>query len=196
MSGSNVTESFVDHLCADFDEIAAGFVALKAQAQTIAAASELMTRALLSGKKVIFCGNGGSAADSQHLAAELMGRYLKDRPPLAALSLAVDISSLTAIGNDYGFENVFARQLSGLGKPGDILVAISTSGNSANVIAAVRTARISGIQTIGLTGADGGKLVSLCDICICVPARMTNRVQEMHIAVGHALCGEVERRLF
>src|SRR5580692_2820274 len=152
MSGSNVTESFVDHLCADFDEIAAGFVALKAQAQTIAAASELMTRALLSGKKVIFCGNGGSAADSQHLAAELMGRYLKDRPPLAALSLAVDISSLTAIGNDYGFENVFARQLSGLGKPGDILVAISTSGNSANVIAAVRTARISGIQTIGLTG--------------------------------------------
>lgn len=125
-----------------------------------------------------------------------MGRYLKDRAPLPSLALTVDTSALTAIGNDYGFDAVFARQLAGLGNPGDVLVAISTSGNSPNVIAAVQAAKPLKIHTIGMTGVDGGKLVALCDVCIRVPARVTNRIQEMHIAVGHALCGAIEDRLF
>jgi D-sedoheptulose 7-phosphate isomerase len=130
------------------------------------------------------------------LAAELTGQYLKDRPPLAALALTVDTSALTAVGNDYSFDSIFARQLLGIGKAGDALIVLSTSGNSANVIAAVQVARNLVIKTIGLTGANGGKLAPLCDICIRVPARVTNRIQEMHIAVGHALCGAVELRLF
>jgi D-sedoheptulose 7-phosphate isomerase len=178
------------------DAISSNFLALRSASRTIAAAADLMTEAVRAGNKIIFCGNGGSAADSQHLAAELVGRYLKDRAALPALALTVDTSALTAIGNDYSFAAIFARQLSGLGKPGDVLVALSTSGNSPNVIAAVEAAGVLKMGTIGLTGIDGGKLASLCDICIRVPARLTNRIQEMHIAIGHALCGAIESRLF
>ncbi len=189
------TKAFIESLHADFDEISACFLALKSEANAIATAANIMTKALRAGNKIIFCGNGGSAADSQHLAAELIGRYLKERDPLPALALTVDSSALTAIGNDYGYEQVFARQLRGLAKAGDVLVAITTSGSSANVIAAVQTATAMGVRSIGMTGAGGGKLAAETDICIRVPHDRTNRIQEMHIAVGHALCGEVERAL-
>lgn len=151
--------------------------------------------ALQRGNKIIFCGNGGSAADAQHLAAELIGRYQLERAPLAALALTVDTSALTAIANDYSFDEVFARQLRGIGREGDVLVAISTSGNSKNVIRAVEAARENGIKTVGLTGRSGGQMRQLCDVCICVPSDRTNHIQEMHIAVGHVICGEVESKL-
>jgi D-sedoheptulose 7-phosphate isomerase len=175
--------------------IAENFRRLAAEAPGIVRAAELLTGALRGGGKVLFCGNGGSAADAQHLAAELMGRFLRDRAPLAAVALTVDTSALTAIGNDYAFDEVFARQLRGLGRPGDALVAISTSGNSANVLKALAVAREAGIVTVGLTGASGGRMAGLCDLCIRVPATRTDRIQEMHIAVGHLICGLVEDAL-
>jgi D-sedoheptulose 7-phosphate isomerase len=186
---------FIDSLHADFDEIAACFGALKSHAGTIAAAADLMVEALRAGNKILFCGNGGSAADCQHIAAELVGRYQKERPSMAAIALTVDTSALTAIANDYGYEEIFARQVRGLGKPGDVLVGVTTSGSSPNVLAAVRAAAEMGVRTIGMTGAGGGKLASAVDVCIRVPHDRTNRIQEMHIAVGHALCGEIERAL-
>lgn len=158
-------------------------------------AAAAWTAALERGRKVIFCGNGGSAADAQHLAAELMGRFLIDRNPLPALSLTVDTSALTAIGNDYGYENVFARQLRGIGVAGDVLVGISTSGNSKNVIKAFEAARDIGIVTIGLTGAGGGAMAALSDILIAVPHESTNHIQEAHIVIGHLVCAMVEGRL-
>ena len=161
----------------------------------VAAATALAKEALSRGNKVLFCGNGGSAADAQHLAAELMGRFLFDRRPMPAVALTVDTSALTAIGNDYGYEHVFSRQLRGIAQPGDILVAISTSGNSPNVIHAIEAARDLGLKSVGLTGADGGRMKPLCDICIVVPSDRTNHIQEMHIAVGHAMCQEIEADL-
>ncbi|MEH2544261.1 D-sedoheptulose 7-phosphate isomerase [Bradyrhizobium sp. AZCC 2262] len=180
---------------AEIDEIAAGFARLSAHSAAIEQAAGAMIASLAAGNKILFCGNGGSAADSQHLAAELMGRYLRDRAPLAALALTVDTSALTAIGNDYGYDEVFARQLRGVGRRGDVLVGLSTSGNSANVIVAIEAARAMGIVTIGMTGTNGGRMDDLCDILIKVPATRTNRIQEMHIAVGHMLCGFVEDAL-
>lgn len=158
-------------------------------------AVETWKTALDEGKKVIFCGNGGSAADAQHLAAELMGRFLFDRDPMAAVSLTVDTSALTAIGNDYGFENVFSRQLRGIGMSGDVLFGLSTSGNSANVVKAFEVARSMGITTIGLTGAGGGKMAELSDVLIAVPHKQTNHIQEAHIAIGHIICAMVEDNL-
>ena|SRR5581483_9215189 len=168
------------------------FLALEQQVDRVAAAAEVMITALMADGKILVCGNGGSAADSQHLAAELMGRYLQDRRPLSALSLTVDTSALTAIANDYGYEEVFARQLRGIGRKGDVLVGISTSGNSANVTKAFLTAGEMGIRTIALTGVSGGKLAALADISIAVPSTRTNEIQEMHIAIGHLICGLVE----
>jgi D-sedoheptulose 7-phosphate isomerase len=180
---------------AEIDEISAGFARLSAQSAAIEQAAGAMIASLAAGNKIMFCGNGGSAADSQHLAAELMGRYLRDRAPLAALALTVDTSALTAIGNDYGYAEVFARQLRGVGRRGDVLVGLSTSGNSANVIAAIEAAREMGIITLGMTGMNRGRMDDLSDILIKVPATRTNRIQEMHIAVGHMLCGFVEDAL-
>lgn len=164
--------------------------------QSIIGAVDLILTALNNKKKIIFCGNGGSAADSQHLAAELMGRYLKDRNPLPAISLTVDTSALTAIGNDYGYENVFSRQLMGIGEKGDVLYATSTSGNSKNVINAIATAKEMGITIIGLSGQDPGQMFKNCDININVPSDKTNKIQEMHILVGHYICQQVEKTLF
>ena len=178
-------------IAAEIATIAANFARLAAQAPSIAAAAEAMIKSLRAGGKIMLCGNGGSAADAQHLAAELVGRYLKDRAPLAALALTVDTSALTAIANDYAFEEVFARQVTGLGRPGDLLLALSTSGESANVLAAVAAAKAKGIATIALTGAGGGRLAPLADLAIRVPAARSNAVQELHIAVGHILCGIV-----
>lgn len=171
------------------------FNSLSGLADDVGRAAVLISGALSKGNKVMFCGNGGSAADSQHLAAEFVGRFVKDRRPLAALALSTDSSALTCIGNDYGFDDVFSRQVTGLGKPGDCLVAISTSGNSRNVIKAVESARASGISVIGFLGRDGGALRSLCDLPIVVGSPTTARIQEAHIFIGHTLCGMVEKAL-
>ena len=173
-------------------ETSRNFAAFAEQAGLSEAAAGLMINGLKGGGKILFCGNGGSAADSQHLAAELTGRYLRDRAPLAAVALTVDTSALTAIANDYSYDEVFARQVRGLGRPGDVLVGISTSGNSRNVVAALEAARALSMRTIGLTGAGGGRMKELCDVCLCVPSTDTPRIQEMHIAAGHMLCELVE----
>jgi D-sedoheptulose 7-phosphate isomerase len=173
-------------------DLTTDFAAITGMGSVIASAAALMIGTLRCGGKILFCGNGGSAADSQHLAAELIGRYRHDRRPLPALALTVDTSALTAIANDYGFSEIFARQVQGLGQPGDLLVGISTSGNSANVLRALDVARSMAMHTIGLTGGDGGKMLPICDICIKVPSGRVNRIQEMHIAIGHILCGLVE----
>jgi D-sedoheptulose 7-phosphate isomerase len=163
--------------------------------EKVRAAGELIADALQAGGKLMLCGNGGSAADSQHLAAELTGRFVKDRRPLSAVALTTDTSALTCIANDYDFTNVFERQVLALGRPGDWLLGISTSGQSENVIRAVTTASGLGIRTLGLLGRDGGRLASMCDVAIVVPSDVTARVQEAHILIGHTLCGLIEERL-
>jgi D-sedoheptulose 7-phosphate isomerase len=171
------------------------FSRLESIAPAVAAAAALIVEALASGRKLMFCGNGGSAADSQHLASEFTGRFINDRRPLAALALTTDSSALTCIANDYSFDDVFYRQVLGLGREGDCLIAISTSGNSRNVIRAAEAARGGGIRTVGLLGRDGGKLRALCDVPIVVPSTSTARVQEAHSFIGHTLCGLVEQAL-
>jgi len=158
-------------------------------------AAEMLAASLARGCKIMFCGNGGSAADSQHLAAELTGRFLKDRRPLAAMALSTDTSALTCIANDYSFDQVFARQVQALGREGDSLVAISTSGNSPNVIAAIDVAHGAGMHTLGLVGRDGGRVRELCSMSIVVPSQTTARIQEAHILIGHTLCGMIEEAL-
>ena len=169
---------------------------LQALASEIKAAASLLTDALRAGGKILICGNGGSAADSQHFAAELVGRFRKERGALAAIALSTDSSVVTSLANDYSFSRVFARQVEAMGKPGDILVAISTSGNSLNVIEASRQTRDMGIKTIGLLGNEGGKLLKDCDLAVVVPARDTARIQEGHAVVIHVLCRLVEDELF
>ena len=160
---------------------------------SLTAAADALISAYRAGHKALFFGNGGSAADAQHLAAEFVGRYLCERDPMPALALNANSSAVTAIGNDYGYEEVFARQLQALAVPGDVAVAISTSGNSPNVIQAVIRARELGLFTIALTGAAGGRLRSLVDVLIAVPSQDTPRIQECHILSGHALCDAVEQ---
>lgn len=152
-------------------------------------------RSLVTGCKIMLCGNGGSAADSQHIAAELVGRLQGERRALAAIALTTDSSALTAIANDYGYEQVFARQVAALGRAGDTLVAISTSGHSPSVLAAVRSASAAGIHTIALSGKGGGTLAPSCDVALVVPSDVTARIQEAHIVIGHALCFGIEREL-
>jgi D-sedoheptulose 7-phosphate isomerase len=147
------------------------------------------------GGKIMFCGNGGSAADAQHIAAELSVKLGPDRPPIAGLCLSLDPSAMTACGNDFGYDQIFARQVRALGHKGDMLVGLSTSGNSPNILQALMASREMGIATVGLTGETGGKLPDLCDILLKIPARDTARIQEMHITLGHIFCGALERRL-
>ena len=154
--------------------------------------AKIVEKSLKEGHKVLFCGNGGSAADSQHLAAEFVGRFQKERKGLPAIALTVDTSILTAIANDYGYETVFARQVQALGEAGDVLIGISTSGNSRNVLLAVEEAKTKGISCIGMTAEGGGKMAEECDICLAVPAKVTARAQEMHILMGHILCELVD----
>jgi len=179
----------------NLDEHIELFVRLGTLTACISEASSLIINALVGGHKLMICGNGGSAADSQHIAAEMTGRFVKDRKPLAAMALSTDTSALTCIANDYSFDDVFARQLLGLGRQGDCLLAISTSGNSKNVIRAVEAARSLSIRTVGLLGKDGGLLQSMCDVSIVVPSETTARIQEAHILIGHTLCGMVEESL-
>ncbi|MBI4536574.1 MAG: D-sedoheptulose 7-phosphate isomerase [candidate division NC10 bacterium] len=165
-------------------------------APRIESAARQMAEVLRRGNKLLFFGNGGSAADAQHLAAEFVNRFLVSRRALAAIALTTDTSALTAIGNDLGFDTVFARQIEALGRPGDLVVAISTSGDSPNVLRAVETAKRLGLESIGLAGGTGGQLASLVDMAFVVPSNETPRVQETHITLGHALCGLVDDLLF
>ncbi len=177
------------------EEHRALFAGLEAMGEAVAMAADLMARSLAQGGKLMLCGNGGSAADSQHLAAEFTGRFVHDRRPLAAMALSTDTSALTSIANDYAFEEIFERQVEALGRPGDCLLGISTSGNSANVLRAFAAARRRDVATIGLLGRDGGQLATLCDVRIVVPSHTTARIQEAHIFIGHNLCAQVERLL-
>lgn len=171
------------------------FARLDALAGEVERAGALMAGTLAAGGKLLVCGNGGSAADSQHIAAELTGRFVRDRRPLAALALTTDTSALTSVANDYSFEEVFARQVTALGRRADCLLAISTSGHSRNVVRAVEAARAAGLHVIGLLGRDGGALRALCDVPIVVPSDSTARIQEAHEFIGHTLCGLIESAL-
>jgi D-sedoheptulose 7-phosphate isomerase len=173
-------------------ERAAQDAALRATANEIAAA---IITALRSGNKLLIIGNGGSAADAQHIAAEIVGRYKQDRPGWAAIALTTDTSALTSIANDYGFEQVFARQIEGLGLRGDVLLALSTSGRSPNILAALRSARKRGLVTIGFTGSKGEALGALCDHLLVAPSDDTPVIQQIHLAIAHGICDEIEQTM-
>ena len=162
----------------------------------LTAAADNCADAFRAGKKILIAGNGGSAADAQHFTGELVSRFYFDRPPLAAIALTTDTSVLTAIGNDYGYEDVFSRQIQALGVAGDVFIAISTSGNSPNILKALAQSKQQGLTTIGLTGRSGGMMKALCDICLCVPSESTPRIQECHLVLEHALCACIEEELF
>jgi D-sedoheptulose 7-phosphate isomerase len=162
----------------------------------IAKTAEVIAQGLRSGRKMLFFGNGGSAADAQHLAAEMVGRFGPDRSALPAISLATDTSILTAVGNDYGYDKVFARQIEALGQPGDTAIGISTSGNSPSVLEAIDVARAKGLFTVGFSGETGGKMKDRTEVMFCVPSRQTPRIQETHILLGHIICELVDRELF
>lgn len=164
-------------------------------ASAVSDAIDMIYSSLAAGGQLLIAGNGGSAADAQHIAAELTGRFLRERRPFRATALHANTSSLTAIGNDYGYEHVFARELSAQARPGDVLLAISTSGNSRNILRAIEAAREIGVSVVGLTGESGGEMRAVCDLCLCVPSRSAARIQEMHITMGHAICELVEERL-
>ena len=174
-------------------EISENFNKLSEQSsENIINSANIMIDALKNDKKIMFCGNGGSAADSQHLAAELVGRYRKDRDPIAAVALTTDTSSITAISNDYSYDEIFTRQIKALGKEGDVLYAISTSGKSQNVIKGIKTAKSMKIKVIGISGNDPGIMSDICDALISVPSERPDRIQEMHIAVGQIICELIE----
>lgn len=162
----------------------------------IQAATNIILNQIKDEKTIYFCGNGGSAADAQHLAAELSGRFYFDRPPLSADALHCNTSFLTAVANDYSFDIIYSRLLSGVGRKGDVLVGLSTSGNSKNIVMAFEKAKELGIYTIGMTGQNGGQLKNISDICLCVPSEDTPRIQESHITIGHIICEIVEDSLF
>ncbi len=186
-------------ICAEIDKTSAMMSALRGDDGLLATTESIAARcvdAIRGGNKILFAGNGGSAADAQHLAAELVGRLAHDRPGLPALSLATDTSVLTAIANDCGYDDVFLRQVEALGRRGDVLVCLSTSGRSRNVIAALRAARDKGLHTVGMTGAGGGDMPPLCDLCLHIPSTDTQKIQEGHIVLGHIVCALIERQMF
>ena len=174
------------------DHIAVTLTSSSQLTDQIAAASKMVIDAIASGNKILTCGNGGSASDAQHIAAELVGRFVKQRKSLPAIALTTDTSALTAIGNDYGFDYIFERQVEGIALEGDILIGISTSGNSPNVLKAIILAKALGCKTIGLSGNDGGAVKNHCDLSIVVPSTVTARIQEMHILIGHMICTFVD----
>jgi D-sedoheptulose 7-phosphate isomerase len=169
---------------------------IRTHAERLVEVGQLLIRAFREGKKVMLFGNGGSATDASHIAAEFVGRYRRDRDPLPALALGTDMAALTCIANDYDFTEIFSRQVLAHGRKGDVAIAISTSGNSLNVIRGVEAAHDRGLVTVGWTGATGGKLTDLVDYCFCVPSSVTARIQECHITLGHVLCELIEERLF
>ena len=185
----------VDKILAIWNEHLEVAKALPTVASAVSSAVDLIYSCLAAGGQLLIAGNGGSAADAQHIAAELTGRFLLERQPFRAIALHGNTSALTAIGNDYGYEHVFARELSAHARPEDVLLAISTSGNSRNILCAIEAARQCKVSVIGLTGESGGQMQSTCDLCVCVPSRSTARIQEMHITIGHAICELLEARL-
>ena len=188
-----------DYLDCEFDksrklvEAMAADTALRRQVLDVVARSVAVLR---HGNKLLFAGNGGSAADAQHWAAELVSRFNYDRPGLPGIALTTDTSALTAIGNDYGYERVFARQIEALGRKGDLLFAISTSGNSKNILLAIETARAAGIDVVGFTGRSGGAMAERCTVCLRMPSDETPKIQEGHELLGHLICGMIEREMF
>jgi D-sedoheptulose 7-phosphate isomerase len=188
------SKRLIEHFVAESLRVKSEF--FQSNAALIGQTAEKMARALGDGRKVLLFGNGGSAADAQHIAAEFVGRFIPDRKALPAVSLSTDTSALTAIANDYGYSAVFSRQVQALGNAGDIAIGISTSGNSPSVLEALDVARAMGMLTIGFTGQDGGKLNGRTDVLFCVPSRMTPRIQETHITLGHVLCELIDRELF
>lgn len=164
--------------------------------KVIAEVAQRCIETLRSGNKILLAGNGGSASDAQHIAAELVGRFEVDRRGLPAIALTTNASQLTAISNDYGYESVFSRQVEAFGASGDLFIGLSTSGNSANVVAAAGAARAQGLSVVGMSGASGGRLEALCDLCLKIPSTNTARIQESHITIGHILCAQIEAALF
>ncbi len=187
---------FIEKELAKLAALIADIQADKALLNQVVQSAETIVTTLRNGGKVLIAGNGGSAADAQHIAGEFVSRFHYDRPGLAAIALTTDTSILTAIGNDYGYERLFSRQVQALGREGDVFVGISTSGNSANVIAAFEEAQKMKLTTIGFTGAKGGKMLDLCDITLRMPSTETPKIQEGHIAIGHIICGLVEAAMF
>jgi D-sedoheptulose 7-phosphate isomerase len=185
----------VDKILAIWNEHLEIAKALPVLASAVSNAVDIIFSSLAAGGQLLIAGNGGSAADAQHIAAELTGRFLRERQPFRALALHVNTSALTAIGNDFGYEHVFARELSAHARPGDVFLAITTSGNSQNILRAIEAAHKSKVVVIGLTGESGGRMQAACDLCLCVPCKSTPRIQEMHITIGHAICELVEERL-
>lgn len=185
----------VDKIAAIWDEHLGVAKALPSIAAAVSSAVDIICSSLAAGGQLLIAGNGGSAADAQHIAAELTGRFLRERRPLPALALHANTSALTAVGNDSGYEHVFARELAAHARPGDVFLAISTSGNSPNILRAISTAHQCNVVVIGLTGERGGQMRAACDLCLCVPSKSTARIQEMHITIGHTICQLVEERL-
>jgi len=186
-------------LLAELSEAASVYAAVQSSTvlhEQLSIAAQACVTSLKQGGRLIFAGNGGSAADAQHLAAELVVRFCHDRPSLSAMALNTDTSMLTAIGNDYGFEALFARQLEAQASKGDVFIALSTSGHSKNIIQALHTSRRMGLLSIGFTGASGGAMLDLCDLCLCAPTDSTPRIQEVHGLLGHVLCSAIERAMF
>ena len=194
-TGGCTVNPIIDYLVQSRDAVQAAIddPAFTAAIRDIA---EVAADALRSGGKLLLAGNGGSAADAQHLAGEMLSRLNYDRAPGAAIALTTDSSVLTAIGNDYGYEQLFERQVRGLGRKGDVFVAISTSGRSRNILKALAAARDKGLVTVGLAGAGGGEMAALCDFCLCAPSHETPLIQQLHITAAHIICGLVEERLF
>src|SRR5262252_2120091 len=188
-------DAIIDYLVRSRDAVQAA-IDDRAFCRTIGAIAELAAEALRAGGRLLLVGNGGSAADAQHIAGELVGRLNYDRAPVAAIALTTDSSVLTALANDYGYESVFERQIRGLGRPGDVLIAISTSGRSPNILRAIRAAREKGLTVVGFTGKTGGEMAPLCDVCLRAPSESTPLIQQVHITAGHIICGLVEERLF
>lgn len=185
----------LDRILAAWDEHLEVLRRLSTLAPIVSDAVDLIHASLAAGGLLMTAGNGGSAADAQHIAAELTGRYLLERQPIRAIALHANASALTAVGNDYGYEQVFARELAAHARPGDVLLALSTSGNSRNILRAIEAAREADVRVIGLTGEPGGQMRTACDLCVCVPSKSTPRIQEMHITIGHAICELLEERL-
>jgi D-sedoheptulose 7-phosphate isomerase len=188
-----------DFIAGELAKTASLIAKLAADREMIALLEEIAGRciaALRADRKILFAGNGGSAADAQHLAAEFVSRFNFDRPGLSAFALTTDTSALTAIGNDYGYEKLFARQVQAVGKAGDVFFGISTSGKSPNILRALEECRSKGITTVGFTGQSGGAMLALCDYCVRVPSTETPKIQEGHITLGHIVCGLVEREMF
>ena len=196
----NQSDALSARIAAQFDESVRLKQAAKAElSEPILRAARLFAQSLKAGGKALACGNGGSAADSQHFIAELVNRFERERPPLAGVALTTDTSTLTSIANDYAWEQVFSKQIRAIGRKGDVLLAISTSGNSGNVVEAVKAAREAGVHVVGLTGNGGGKIaaaLSGSDVSICVPHKVTARIQEVHLLVLHCLCDLIDHELF